>query len=417
MKITVKTLQQKVFQIEADPTDTVSDLKEKIKDQQGHPVEAQKIIYSGKVLSDDKTVESCQIKEKDFLVLMVSKPKSTPVASASTNVPSPVSAPPPPNPAGSTSAAPVAPAASQTEATVSSTPPATPPAPPPAEVPPAEAPALGASFLSGDALQTTIRNMEEMGFPRDQVLRALRASYNNPDRAVEYLFNGIPAHLEAEHSQPAARQPVHPVNPPASTPTATPSTASPQVAAPQNPQNLFQLAQQQQQQQQQPGYAAPGLGGLGGLGGAPAMDALRSDPQVDGLRELASQNPALLQRMIQQLAASNPQLAQGLAQNPELLYQLLNSSLGAEGGEEGDLLPPGAHVIQVTPEERDAIARASFFSAFLPVVTSSETSHIQLEALGFPRQAAIEAYFACDKNEELAANYLFERGFEDDAPP
>ncbi|KAI0255161.1 hypothetical protein BJV78DRAFT_1273745 [Lactifluus subvellereus] len=389
MKITVKTLQQKVFQIEADPTDTVSDLKEKIKDQQGHPVEAQKIIYSGKVLSDDKT---------DFLVLMVSKPKSTPVASASTNVPSPVSAPSPPNPAGSTSAAPVAPAASQTEAAVSSTPPATPPAPPPAEVPPAEAPALGASFLSGDALQTTIRNMEEMGFPRDQLLRALRASYNNPDRAVEYLFNGIPAHLEAEHSQPAARQPAHPVNPPASTPTATPSTASPQVAAPQNPQNLFQLAQQQQQQQQQPGYAAPGLGGLGGLGGAPAMDALRSDPQVDGLRELASQNPALLQRMIQQLAASNPQLAQGLAQNPELLYQLLNSSLGAEGGEEGDLLPPGAHVIQVTPEERDAIAG-------------------QLEALGFPRQAAIEAYFACDKNEELAANYLFERGFEDDAPP
>ena len=45
------------------------------------------------------------------------------------------------------------------------------------------------TFLTGPELQSTIQNMMEMGFEREQVMKALRASYNNPDRAVEYLFN------------------------------------------------------------------------------------------------------------------------------------------------------------------------------------------------------------------------------------
>jgi UBA/TS-N domain len=43
-------------------------------------------------------------------------------------------------------------------------------------------------LLSGDNLQGAINNIVDMGFPRDQVMRAMRASFNNADRAVEYLM-------------------------------------------------------------------------------------------------------------------------------------------------------------------------------------------------------------------------------------
>ncbi|GLB37130.1 putative UV excision repair protein Rad23 [Lyophyllum shimeji] len=371
MKVTIKTTQQKVFTVDLEGSDTIATLKEKIKESQNHDVASQKIIYAGKILSDDKTVESCGIKEKDFLVLMVSKPKPTPAAAApSTSTVAPAAAPaaaPAPAPAApaAPSPAPAAPAVG---------------APPITATPPA-APAFGdqSAFVTGDVLQSTINNMMEMGFPRDQVLRALRASFNNPDRAVEYLMTGIPAHLEAEAAGP------QPATAPAAQPAAGATAAAPAPApAPTGqPQNLFQLAQQQQQ----------AGGAAGNLANAPTggldMEALRNTPEIQQLREQLAQNPALLQPLIQQLAAQHPAIAQGLAQNPEALMQLLAPEFDEEGGG----IPPGAQVVSVTPEERAAIER--------------------LEALGFPRQAVLEAYFACDKNEELAANYLFESNFED----
>ncbi|RXW13225.1 hypothetical protein EST38_g12630, partial [Candolleomyces aberdarensis] len=93
MKITVKTTQQKVYQIDVEPSDSVGALKAKIEAAHGHPVTSQKIIYSGKILADDKVIETCGIKEKDFLVLMVSKPKApaatTSTAQSSTPAPAP----------------------------------------------------------------------------------------------------------------------------------------------------------------------------------------------------------------------------------------------------------------------------------------------------------------------------------------
>ncbi len=65
---------------------------------------------------------------------------------------------------------------------------------------------------------------------------------------------------------------------------------------------------------------------------------------------------------------------------------LPGAGAGGAGGGAGGANPPGT--IRVTQEEMDAINR--------------------LQQLGFSKHKAAEAYFACDKNEEYAANYLFD---------
>ena len=63
-----------MFDIEAEISETVQTLKEKIEKERAElKVDRQKLIHAGKVLKDTTTVAEIGIQELDFLVCMVTK--------------------------------------------------------------------------------------------------------------------------------------------------------------------------------------------------------------------------------------------------------------------------------------------------------------------------------------------------------
>lgn len=340
MKLTIKTLKQEELSVEVESSGTILDIKKQVFEKYGHPVHLQKLIYLGKILVDDSTIAQNNIKETDFIVLMVTK---APIAKQEPPKPAPVAQQPAPvvqQPAPQPNLAP-SPVVQQ-------------PAPQPSVQQPAPV-----EQARGGVPEELVTQISEMGFDPADVRAALQASFNNPDRAVEYLMNGYPPGVGP--NQPAPSQP-------APQPSSGGSQNPPNVSG-----NLFQMAAQAVEQRQN--EPSP-------------FDALRNQPNINSLRAMVQQNPQLLQPLLQQLAQTNPQILQLIQQNYQEFIRFISEPVSGEAN---------PNVIQVTPEEKEAIE--------------------QLEALGFPRSRVLEAFIACDRDSTAAANYLFENAGDEGSFP
>ncbi|KAJ8442511.1 hypothetical protein Cgig2_022394 [Carnegiea gigantea] len=373
MKIFVKTLKGTNFEIEAKPEDTVADVKKNIESIQGadvYPAEKQMLIHQGKVLKDTSTLAENNVAENSFIVIMLSKSKPAAAGAASA---SGAPATPAQPPSSTPSAVAPTPAAPQAQPQTAAEPARVVPAPASGE---ADVYGQAASNLvAGSNLETTIQQILDMGggsWDRDTVVRALRAAFNNPERAVEYLYSGIPENAEVPS---VARAPVaavptggQAVNPPAQAPQTTAPSSGPNAS----PLDLF----------------PQGLPNVGSNAGAGSLDFLRNSQQFQALRAMVQANPQILQPMLQELGKQNPHLMRLIQDHQADFLRLINEPVEGEGNLLSQLASAMPPTVSVTPEEREAIER--------------------LEAMGFRRATVLQVYFACNKNEELAANYLLD---------
>ncbi|XP_019452404.1 PREDICTED: ubiquitin receptor RAD23c-like isoform X4 [Lupinus angustifolius] len=386
MKVFVKTLKGTHFEIEVKPEDTVSEVKKNIETVQGadvYPAAQQMLIHQGKVLKDATTLEENKVAENSFIVIMLSKSKTTSGEGSATSTTPSVKTPQ--TTAAPTSTLPVSVAPQAPAATVA------PPAPAPAPAPIPSSTAVEGSDVYGQAasnlvagtnLEEIIQHILDMGggsWNRDTVQRALRAAYNNPERAVEYLYSGIPEQAEAPivAPVPASEQPANPTAAASQTTQPAPVTSGGPNALPLDlfPQGL------------------PNVGS--GAASAGSLDFLRNSQQFQALRAMVQANPQILQPMLQELGKQNPHLMRLIRDHQADFLRLINEPVeGGEGNLLGQLAGGMPQAVTVTPEERQAIER--------------------LEAMGFDRATVLEVYFACNKNEELAANYLLDHMHEFD---
>jgi len=356
------------YDIEIDDDDTVLDIKMKIQRELKLGVaEMMNLIHHGVVLQNEMRIAERGLRENDFIVLMLKKNRKKSKESSSESIQ--VST----TPTQAASTPPLPPEA----CTMSATTTADTPVPNSSSVRPVDEPSTSVEvnpngvgnesnvLVIGDQCIDVTSNLMAMGFPEADVRLAMSAAFNNPERAVDYLLTGIP-----------------------------------EVAA-------FQPRYQ--------GVGASGSDGADSLDVPVSTSAVSSAPEAvrvlgaddAELARLLARNPLGVTELFQTVLRQHPEMFQRLSgpdgqlnpeafneavQDPDFMRMMRDTLMHAEG----DLQPN----LEINQNQN------SLLTADDEIVVE------RLEQMGFSRNHVLEAYVVCNKNEQMAANYLFETACE-----
>ncbi|KAH8337116.1 hypothetical protein KR059_000200 [Drosophila kikkawai] len=299
MKLSIITLDRRTIKLEMSDSENVRTLKQRLSDmpEVAMPAESLQLIYAGRIMDDELPLSNYKIAEDKNIVLMGKKivppaePKEQKLERERNPEPVPVIPSTPPPAAGSIQAL--------SQPTV--------------------------ALPSVAPTEQRVRDLMDMGYGEQEVRDALRASFNHPERAIEYLINGIPPQTAAD-THIATAQPTG------------------------DPQHMV------------------------------------ASPALARVRQMIRDDPRLLDQILAHLAETEPEAFEFIRNHQAEFLALIQ---GSEDETAGDTVQ-----VNLTTDEAAAVGR--------------------LEALGFHRALAVQAYLACDKNEEMAAMILFNQAEEEE---
>jgi UV excision repair protein RAD23 len=197
-----------------------------------------------------------------------------------------------------------------------------------------------------------LKELQDMGFPKPESEAAIKAAKGNLNLAVEFLYNGIPEGMNIPEGEAEGGEEVDPNSPQGLLKNVASVV---KVLCYNNPSQLQNILLTLQQS-------------------SPELIAL--------IRENEDEFKTLIQQPITDEDLRAFQAFQGRAQGEGGSGGRGAGGTGGAGGRGRD------NVIRLTKDEFDAVNR--------------------LKELGFSEHEAVQAFFACDKNEELAASFLID---------
>jgi UV excision repair protein RAD23 len=359
MKVTLKTIQADKIEVELKPSMTIAAVKQQISTLYGFPPALQKLIGKAKILEDSYTLEDYSFDEGDTIILINRRPNAP--------VPSPVHKPHlRPRTATKPRVIKDVPVVHNPQTTSSGRQQEA------GHTSRSQHVGPSSSFGPGRGDEAHIAKLVEIGFAREDALRAMKAASGIFEQALESLMN-------------AFSEPLHP------------------PAAPQRHDHPTSRLSS---------FSQPTMRG-GSFEAKPSIEELLgSYPNFRNILSLVETDPMAIPQFIRNLRFTDPELLVLITENSGAFIEFINGLLpdnfklevtnqaktptelrGPQMYQRGTTAPlgsrPQAQVFEFTFKELEEIR--------------------SLAQLGFSDSDAIEAYMASGKNLAVAGNLLFER--------